>query len=105
MRASPAFQVSVTRFGVWRTAIFALLAISAAVLIAWLVWRDPSMSPAWRFASGTAGVLLLSSGASLLRVAPTSLRWDGQQWHLGPAASAGDEPHAGKLAVALDLGA
>lgn len=34
-----------------------------------------------------------------------SLRWDTQQWHLGAASTLGQEPHAGRLMVALDLGA
>ncbi len=53
---------------------------------------------------GSAGLLLWRAGASLLRNAPLSLRWDSQRWHLGPLASAGDEPWPGSLAVALDLG-
>jgi hypothetical protein len=49
--------------------------------------------------------VLLAAGASPLRCAGTSLRWDTRQWHLGPASTTGDEPHSGRLAVAIDLGA
>jgi hypothetical protein len=105
MRASPAFQVSVTRFGVWRCAVLALLAIVATVLIAWLASRDELTPLAWQVAVGVAGLMLLLAGASLLRAKPLSLRWDTRQWQLGPAASAGAEPWPGRLAVALDLGA
>jgi hypothetical protein len=105
MRASPAFQISVTRFGVWRTGVSIMLAATAAVLIAWLFTRDEFTPLGWQIAVGTAGVLLVIAGASLLRIEPLSLRFDGLQWHLGAADPAGDEPSSGKLVVALDLGA
>ena len=89
MRASPPFQVSVTRFGVWRAGVLVLLASAAAVLIAWLATRDEFTAPVWQWSVGVGGVLLLLAGASLLRVPPLSVRWDTQRWHLGPAASAG----------------
>src|ERR1700704_1805513 len=101
MRASPAFQVSVIRFGVWRVTVLALLGASAAVLIGWLGSRD-EFTPRWvQLAVGTAGLLLWLAGLSLLCNPPLSLRWDSQRWHLGPLASAGDEPWPGSLAVAL----
>jgi hypothetical protein len=104
MRASPPFQVSVTRFGVWRCAIVGLAIGAAATLAGWLATRDEFTPWAWQMAAGVAGAGLLLSSLALLRVAPLSLRWDGRQWHLGPVASAGDEPWEGSLAVALDLG-
>jgi hypothetical protein len=104
MRASPAFQVSVTRFGVWRVAVLSVLVPAAAVLIAWLVSRDEFTPLWWQLLVGSAGLLLLTLGATLIRVAPMSLRWDTAEWHLGPAASAGNEPWHGRLAVAIDLG-
>jgi hypothetical protein len=104
MRASPPFQVSVTRFGVWRLAVVGLIVLAAAVLVAWLASRDEFTALGWQLAAGAAGTGLLASSLALVRIAPLSLRWDSQSWHLGPAASAGDEPWRGSLAVALDLG-
>jgi hypothetical protein len=105
MRAAPPFQVCVERLGVWRAAVIALLTVSAAVAVAWLIARHASMPFGWQVAIGGVSVLLLAGGAGLFRISPFCLRWDGQAWHLGPAASAGDEPCRGSLAVALDLGA
>ena len=104
MRASPPFQISVTRFGVWRAAVVGLSALASATLVAWLASRDEFTALGWQLAAGAAGAMLLASSLALVRIAPLSLRWDSQQWHLGPAASAGDEPWPGSVAVALDLG-
>jgi hypothetical protein len=104
MRASPPFQVSVTRFGVWRIGVVGLSALAAATLVAWLASRDEFTALGWQIAVGAGGAVLVAGSLALARIAPLSLRWDSEQWHLGPAATAGDEPWPGKLAVALDLG-
>jgi hypothetical protein len=104
MRASPAFHVTVVRFGAWRASVLALLSASVAALSAWLLSATASISAAPLAAVGVVGAALAICAVPLLRCPPTSLRWDTRQWHLGPAASAGDEPDAGRLAVALDLG-
>jgi len=104
MRALPAFQVSVCRFGMWRVGVASLIAITSAVLAAWLVSRDEAAPLALRLTVGLIGVAVLLAGATLMRRPALSLRWDGQAWHLGPAASAGDEAWLGQLAVAIDWG-
>ena len=104
MRASPPFQISVTRFGIWRIGVIGLSALAAATLAAWLATRDEFTALAWQIATGAGGATLLAASLALARIAPLSLRWDSRQWHLGPAASAGAEPWPGSLAVALDLG-
>ena len=104
MRASPPFQISVTRFGVWRSGVVGLSTLAAATLTAWLASRDEFTALGWQIAAGTGGAALLAASLALARIAPLSLRWDSRQWHLGPATSAGDEPWPGSLAVALDLG-
>jgi len=104
MRASPPFQVGVTRFGAWRAGVLLMMGSACAVVVAWLVSRD-EFTPVWMQVLICAVViLLLGLGATLLRTPPVSLRWDSRQWHLGPAASAGEEPWHGSLAVAVDLG-
>jgi hypothetical protein len=104
MRASPAFQVTVRRFGVWQAALLSLLAITSAALLAWLASPDSAVPPGWRALAVAAGAIILAVAAPLLRRSPFSLRWDTQRWNLGPASSAGEEPWQGKLAVAIDLG-
>ena len=57
----------------------------------------------------TAGIVLVLASAGfcwqLLYTPTTSLRWDGSFWHLGPPGTEGDEPAAGQVDVAVDLGA
>ena len=104
MRASPAFQVVLARFGVWRWAVLGFALSGACVMAAWLV-SQPASAPAatcWLTALLALGLLVLGASSSCMR--PVSLRWDGQLWHLGPPASAGHEPHDGELRVLIDLG-
>lgn len=104
MHAPPPFQITVRRFGVWHVACATLAAVAWGVTGGWAL-SAMKVHPAWLALSflalmgASAGQLVLSS-----RLAPTSLRWDGQLWHVGPEATRGQEPHAGRLAVALDLG-
>jgi hypothetical protein len=104
MRASPAFQVVLDRFGVWRTAVLVLVLAGGIVMGAWLASSQPSVPVAGRCTAAVAALALLMLGARAARVAPVSLRWDGQLWHIGPPESAGHEPASGALHVALDVG-
>ena len=104
MRTPPPFQVTLQRFGVWHGAVRIASGLGAAVIVAWVVLqpRSPSL---WSLIAAGCGVMaVLGLGASLARSQSSSLRWDGQAWHLGPAESRGDEPLTGSLAVALDFG-
>jgi hypothetical protein len=102
MRASPAFQVVFDRFGVWHGVVFAVALAGVIVVLAWLA--SAPASAAIRWAAAFASLVLLALGACAARVAPVSLRWDGQLWHLGPPESAGHESSSGSLRVAIDLG-
>jgi hypothetical protein len=104
MRASPAFQVTVRRFGVWRVALAFVIAAAAAAIAAWVVSADQASAWPARVAVIVAAGVLLVTAASLMRCSPLSLRWDTHTWHLGPASTMGEEPWSGQLAVALDLG-
>ena len=102
MRASPQLQVSLTRFGVWRSAVWALALAAAVALAAWLGARDEPPA-AWAALGGVlCAVVWLAS--SLARVPAMDLRWDGQAWHLkrGRVAPAATVP--GHIVVAMDLG-
>ena len=103
MRAIAACQFTLTRFGVWRAAIAGLLVCVLASLAVW--WLARPIDWQWRFAAaaGLAALAAVALAASLIQIKAVSLRWDGQRWHLGPADSAGHEPFAGDLSVALDL--
>ena len=101
MRAAPAFQVSLQRFGVWRAAVGTLAAVVAATLTAWLLTGEAPLGAAAGFGAAAALAALVALTASLLRLAPCDLRWDGDVWHLGRV---GSEPSPGALQVAVDLG-
>jgi hypothetical protein len=101
MRAAPAFQLTIDRFGAWRTALAVPWLAAAGALSAWMLageWTAP------RSVACGAGVLVLAASTWLARVPPMSLRWDTETWRLGPAARRGEEPWPGTLAVTVDLG-
>ena len=104
MRASPAFQVVLRRFGVWRAAVFVTALSGVLVMAAWLMSQAPSAPAIVRWAAAVAGLAILAWGVSAARVRPVSLRWDGRLWHLGTPDSVGHEPASGELQVALDFG-
>jgi hypothetical protein len=105
VRAFAPAQFTVTRFGAWRWAVGLLSAFVVLVVVAWLLLAELALPPVivWPVAlGGLAFVVWLV--AVQARLAPQSLRWDAQRWHLGPAASVGHEPWVGELRVAIDLG-
>jgi hypothetical protein len=104
MRASPAFQVVLDSFGVWRWVVLTLVLAGGIVMAAWLASSQPSVPVVSRGSAAIAAIVLLLLGAWAACVAPVSLRWDGRLWHLGPPESAGHEPASGDLQVALDFG-
>ncbi|CAG1019805.1 hypothetical protein BURC_04721 [Burkholderiaceae bacterium] len=106
MRASPAFQVTLRRFGIWRTLVAALLLSASAGLAAWALTGGAEDGDTWLPpALAAGGLLMIVLATQTLRCPPLSLRWDAQAWHLGPASAAGEEPWPGRVAVAMDFGA
>jgi hypothetical protein len=104
MHASPPFQLTVRRFGIWQAALAFLAAATAVVLYMW-AQRASSFAATWVWLSVGLFVLCCTGVfAQAWRMKPMSLRWDTQRWYLGPAATAGDEPHSGVLTVAMDVG-
>ena len=102
MRAAPAFQVRLHRFGVWRSAVWLLAVLGLATIAAWLVTREPPIHPGVWIAAILSAAALTGSAATLARTPPVDLRWDGLVWHLGPSAGG---PVPGDVIVAVDLGA
>ncbi|MET0333141.1 MAG: hypothetical protein ABW190_02635 [Rhizobacter sp.] len=104
MHAPPPFQITVRHFGVWRWGCGVLVAAAGLTTAAWSTRAWPAHAGWFVFTVS----LLVASAIGLLvhawRLAPTSLRWDGQVWQFGPAVTIGQEPQAGRLSVAMDLG-
>jgi len=104
MRASPSFQLCIRHFGVWRAMLFALQAGVVSALGMWALSSGNPLPWPWRTCVLVISAGLVGAGAISARRVPLSLRWDTQTWHLGPAATAGEEPWQGRLAVAFDMG-
>lgn len=95
----------VRRFGVWRSASFLLAAAGAAVMSSWTLAAF-ELHAAWAVLALTMlCASALGLGVLVWRLSPFSLRWDTQRWYLGPVDTAGHEPQAGQVHVAMDLGA
>jgi hypothetical protein len=101
MRAAPAFQVSLRRFGVWQGAVWALVAVGLGSTAAWLATHERPLHMGLPFIAALTAMAVLVLGVSLARTPPADLRWDGLVWYLGART---DEPSPGRLAVAIDLG-
>jgi len=105
MRAFAASQFTLTRFGIWRWAVFCLGVLVAVVVGAWLVTQPARWQTSPLLSAGVVMGLMVWLLAAQPRTTPISLRWDTQHWHLGPASSVGHEPWVGELHVRIDLGA
>jgi len=101
MRAAPAIQVSLRRFGAWRGAVCTLTALGLAALAAWTSQLELPAAAPWLLTVAFAVPLVLAIAVALTRIPATELRWDGRCWHLGAASG---EPVAGELRVEIDLG-
>ena len=111
MRASPAFQCLLNRFGVWRAVITALASAGVGVLLAWLATRSEPVPTLGLAAWAGAMLAVPALAVSLIRVPAVTLRWDGQQWWLArtarssrAATAAQIDAAAGEIDVALDFG-
>jgi hypothetical protein len=101
MRAAPAFQVSLRRFGVWRGAVLSLAGLAMATMAAWLFTQERPVAIAAWAATITSIAAIGGLAVWAARIAPVDLRWDGQTWF---ASGHADEPVPGELHVAIDLG-
>ena len=96
MRASPACQVSLRRFGAWRAAIAALTLLTVLAMAAWVTQTPAPISTNLMTFAVVASVACAALAASLWRTPHASLRWDGRLWHL--------DATTGALRVTIDLG-
>ena len=94
MRAAPALELTLQRFGVWRAALATLSAAAAASCTAWLG------AGAWTLPVATAAAAL---SLFATRRAPQRLGWDGEGWQLATAVAPAGEPLAGTLRAMIDL--
>lgn len=100
MRHPPAFQVEAAPGRAWCLAWALLVMLASASVLAW-VSALKGLPPALLLLAPLPG---LWAGWRFQRQPPRSLRWDGQTWLLGQAASRGGETRQGSLRPMLDLG-
>ena len=109
MRAAPALEVVVSRFGAWRAGVRLVGGLATLVAIFWGIWHG--LTAGWLdaapfvAASAAAAAASLWAVARLAAVPAFSLRWDGRAWHLGRPAAPAADPVSGEVQVAIDLGA
>jgi hypothetical protein len=104
MRAAPAFQVTLRRFGVWRISMATLATGGVACLAAWAAGRDVPIGWSLGATLSASVVGIAGLAISLCRVPPVSLRWDGLCWHLGRPAATSVDAQPGDLRSIIDLG-
>ncbi len=104
MRAAPAFQVSLQRFGWWRAAVLTLGVLGAAAFVTGWWSREASHGICTSIVVAVGAVAILGGSVGLARVRARSLRWDGQGWHLGATGAVADDAAPGELSVMIDLG-
>jgi len=103
MKVSPAFEMELMHFGVWRAGVVALVSMAAASLGAWVA-LSRSLDPFMAWLAGGAACLVVTAGTLIRSPRPQRLRWDGQGWRLGAAGTAGQDGLPVDVTVAVDLG-
>ena len=103
MRGSPAFQITLRNFSVWRVAVATIALGVVVVLAAWAVDTAPQSQPK------TLAVLVVIAAVlwlalRLWQVPVGVLAWNGERWQFKAAHSEGSEWVDGSLEVRLDLG-
>ena len=104
MRAAPAFQVSLRRFGVWRAAVALLGLLGVAAIAAWGLTREPPLGATASIVAALVAAAITGWAVWLARVPAVNLGWDGQRWQLVRADAVPDESAFGELRVVIDLG-
>jgi len=101
MHATPAFQMTVRHFGVWRGALVLVVGVAVLVVATWGS-QASAVFPGWVMGAVTLlAVLGVSTAVHVWWLRPLTLRWDTQCWHL----TARGEPQPGRITVCVDLGA
>ena len=101
MRAPTALEAHPSR--IWRSAVAAVLLVTAVSIAAWCAGSGDVVSP-WIRAGVALGAFALGSWVvRLLMAAPAGLRWTGAAWELLPPHAM--EPVRGHATVTLDFGA
>jgi hypothetical protein len=105
MHVPPSFQMTVGRFGAWRSSLGGLVACAA---LAWALWAFAAAGAHPALVAVTAIVLLVCGWAildGLARRPRFHLRWDTQAWYLSAGHDPREAPLRGRLEIAIDAGA
>ncbi len=104
MHAAPTFQMTISRYGAWRTVTVLLVVLSNAAVGSW-AYRAWEFAPAHVAAVGTL-LLVASLGAlhQMWQLRPVHLRWDTQRWHLADEPVTDSTAAGGHVELAMDWG-
>ena len=103
MQGFPAVQITIRDYSVWRAGTLLLTACVVAAFCGW-AWQWFPVDSRMTWLALAVMTLAVGLGASLWRVAPVSLKFDGSNWLLWNPDRAGREPIVGDVEVCLDLG-
>jgi hypothetical protein len=105
MRSSPALQITVCDFSVWRIAVLVLCSLAVAALVAWGVASMRAQDERLYWLAFATAITAAGLGISLWRTVPVSLSFDGSTWSLCGADAGRTEAVSGEPRVCLDLDA
>jgi hypothetical protein len=105
MRSSPALQVTVRDFSVWRCAVLALGAFAVAALVAWGIAAMLEQDTRLQWLAFATALAAAGLGISLWRTVQVSLAFDGSTWTLFKAHASRTEAIVGEPRVCLDFDA
>jgi len=103
MRAAPALQVDVLRFGWWRATVAFCVLATLALNGVWLLSMAATLTLAALVACGAAAVICVAAAASLLNPRAFRLRFEGSGWQVS-GLGAGSQVCAGQVGACVDMG-
>jgi hypothetical protein len=103
MQGFPAVQITIRDYSVWRGGTLLLTACVVAALCGW-AWQWLRVDTRVTWLALAVMVPAVGLAASLWRVVPVSLKFDGSNWLLWNPDRDGTEPIVADVEVCLDLG-
>ncbi|MEQ1804232.1 MAG: hypothetical protein ABL900_02560 [Burkholderiaceae bacterium] len=101
----PALRITIRKFAVWRGGVLGLAVSAVVVLCAWAVQAHHAQHQATMWLALSLVAVAAGLGASLWRVVPVTLAFDGSGWLAWSEGRADAAPMAVEVRLCMDLGA